>query len=420
MKNICVIGLGYIGIPTALVFAANNFTIWGVDVDKTKVDSINNKIIPFHETEVDTFSKPIFQNNIFTAGISVRKADVFIICVSTPLKENKNECDLRYVQAATESIVPCLQKDNLVILESTVPPRTCEDLVIPILEKSGLKVTKDFYFAHCPERLLPGNIIYEIIYNDRIIGGIDKKSTDLAFELYSSFVKGSIFKTNTRTAEMCKLMENTYRDVNIALANELLLICEKLDINIYEAINIANKHPRVKILQPGPGVGGHCLPKDPWLIYEMAPEISKLLKTARLINKNMPNEVVKNIIKIDEKSTLRKISLWGVSYKGNVDDPRDSPSYDIFSKLVEHGFTVSVFDPIVNNGNLKLDNLENSVTNADLILIITDHDVFNNQDLFKIRKKMNKLIVFDTRNFIFEDKWKVAGFKIYKFGTISR
>ncbi len=316
--KVCVIGLGYIGLPTALLLSQKNEVI-GVDLKKDTVEKINNKILPFEEPGLENLLK----NSTIVASITPKLADAFIICVPTPFDKEVRMADLRYVKSAAESIVPYLRKGNIVIVESTVSPGACTKVVVPILEKSGLKVKRDFFLSHCPERAIPGNTLNEMINNDRIIGGIDEKSTDITRELYSTFVKGNLFTTDITTAEFVKLMENTYRDINIALANEFAIIAEDVGINVWEAINLANRHPRVNILKPGPGVGGHCIAVDPWFLTENSTKC-KIINVAREINDCMPSYVLSKVKEVVGKIESPKITVFGVAYKGNVDDARNA------------------------------------------------------------------------------------------------
>jgi UDP-N-acetyl-D-mannosaminuronic acid dehydrogenase len=295
--KICVLGLGYIGLPTACLFANANHEVIGIDINQKTIEKLNHKELPFEEKGLKDLFKNAYPNMKFET--QVEEADVFIIAVPTPLNKEMKMAELKYVKSAAEMIYSHLKKDNLIILESTVPPGTCDKLLVPVLEKSGLKVGRDFYLAHCPERAIPGNTIYEMVHNDRIIGGVDKKSTALAKSLYSCFVEGTFYLTNTITAEFVKLMENTFRDINIALANEFAQIAEESGVNVWEAIELANKHPRVNVLKPGPGVGGHCIAIDPWFLTENSTRC-RIVSLAREINDGMPNhvlQIVKGMLK---------------------------------------------------------------------------------------------------------------------------
>ncbi len=297
MAKICVIGLGYIGLPTALLLATNGHSVIGADINEKVVQDLNNKVLHINEPGLGELFDVVGQYLI--AQTTVSKADVYLIAVPTPLDTQMRISDLSYVRTATSMIVPHLRTGNLVILESTVPPHTSERVVIPILEKSGLKVG-EFLYAHCPERAIPGNTLYEMVYNDRIIGGINPESTLAVEKIYSSFVKGNLYTTDTKTAEFVKLVENTFRDVNIALANELAMIAEDCGINIWDVNKLANKHPRVNLLKPGPDVGGHCIAVDPRFLTENSTNFG-IIHLSRNINETMPNYIVKlvhNIIKV--------------------------------------------------------------------------------------------------------------------------
>ncbi len=412
-KKICVIGLGYIGLPTASMLAIHGYEVIGVDIDKKRVEEI--KKLNFKTTEKDLMT--LVRGAINSGNLKVQtkpeKADVFIICVPTPCIEDNGEkkCDLRYLNKAIEDIKPYIEDGNLIIIESTVPPGTSEQIY------KKLSKEKKIYLAHCPERVLPGNILAELVKNDRIIGGIDDKSKEMAKKIYETFVDGKIYLTDTKTAEMVKLMENTYRDVNIALANEFAKICEELGIDVWEAIELANKHPRVNILKPGPGVGGHCISIDPWFIVEKSKN-AVLIKTARILNDSMPFFVVEKIKKILNKDS-GKIAIFGVTYKGNVDDTRESPAEKVVRKLIEDGFEVKCYDKYARNFIVPLYSLEETVDGADIIVILADHDEYKNFDeetIKNISSKVKNKIIFDTKNIINKDLWKKEGFKVYILG----
>ena len=409
--KICVLGLGYIGLPTALLFA-QKYEVIGVDIDEKVVEKINKGESPFNEPGLDDlFGK---SKNSFVAKTEVEEADVFLIAVPTPLEKAVKVADLKYVRSAAEMVYPYLNRGNLVILESTVPPGTSERLVIPILERSELKAG-EFYFVHCPERAIPGNTIYEMIYNDRIIGGFDKKSGELARDLYSSFVKGNLYLTDIRTAEFVKLMENTYRDISIALANEFAQIAEESGINVWEAIELANKHPRVNILKPGPGVGGHCIAIDPWFLTENTTKC-RIISLAREINDSMPNYVLQIVRELLEDVRDPIISVFGVAYKGEVDDTRETPTLK-FIKLAENeGYIVKVHDSLIKSFEYEILNLEEAVKDSDCLVIITDHSKFKEIDPEEISKLMRRRNVVDSRNILERERWAGAGFKVRVLG----
>ncbi|NJE42899.1 nucleotide sugar dehydrogenase [Thermococcus sp. GR6] len=412
--KISVLGLGYIGLPTALLFASAGHEVIGVDVDTRKVELLNKGKLPFQEPGLEGFFEKAMPN--FKATTQVEESDVFLIAVPTPLDEYTKAADLRYAQSAAEMIYLHLRKDNLVILESTVPPKTTERILIPILEKSRLKAGRDFYVVHCPERAIPGKTIYEMVHNDRIIGGITKESAELAKKLYSSFVKGNIYITDLTTAEFVKLIENTYRDVNIALVNELAQIAEEYGINIWNAIELANKHPRVNLHKPGPGVGGHCIAIDPWFVIQSSSN-GKIIALARHVNDTMPNYILRKVREMLKDIKYPTITVLGVAYKGNVDDARETPALR-FIKLAENeGFRVKVYDPFVKEFEYPILSLEEAVKDSDCIVVITDHEVFKFLDPEKIGQLMRHKLVFDGRNILDHKKWAEAGFNIKVLGN---
>lgn len=414
MKKICVVGLGYIGLPTAAMFAKSGYQVVGVDINEKAVNLLNQGQIHIEEIGLGELVKMVVDVGRLKGSVTPEHSDIFIISVPTPNYPD-HTANLEYVKSATESILPYLKEGNLVIVESTIPPRTIDDFVAPIIQTRGWKVGEEIYLAHCPERVLPGRILIELVENIRIIGGINKVSAIKAAEVYGSFVTGDIITTSTLTAEMSKLMENTFRDVNIALANELAKISDKLGINALEVIELSNKHPRVNLHQPGPGVGGHCLAVDPYFIIEKAPEESPLINYARKINNSMPEFVVEHVEKIVEKNG--KVALFGLTYKGNIDDVRESPSLEIISLLKEKEYKVSMYDPHVKQEqvNFQLSSFDDAISQADCILILTDHIEFKGLDEVKIHLKMRNPIVFDTKNCV---KINSESIKYYNYGNL--
>ena len=413
--KICILGLGYIGLPTAALFATHGHEVVGVDTNKNIIETINKGITPFDEPGLpELLENPIKSKNLI-AKTEVEESDVFLIAVPTPLDKEMKMAELKHVRSAGEMIYPHLRKENLVILESTVPPGTSDKLLVPILEKSGLKVSKDFYLAHCPERAIPGNTIYEMVHNDRIIGGIDKKSTELAKSLYSYFVKGTFYLTNTITAEFVKLMENTFRDINIALANEFAQIAEESGVNVWDAIELANRHPRVNILKPGPGVGGHCIAIDPWFLTENSTRC-RIVSLAREINDGMPNhilQIVKGMLKgVDEPT----ITVLGVAYKGGVDDTRETPALKFIKQAENEGYKVKVHDPHVKEFEYEILGLEGAVRDSDCIVLLTDHKAFKEVEPKEISPLMRNKNVVDTRNMLDAERWNKEGFKVKILG----
>lgn len=427
INKICVLGLGYIGLPTASLFATNGLSVIGVDVTESIINTINKGQIHIEEPGLKTIVKAAVNSGNLIASLTPQEADAFIIAVPTPFRheifEGIKKADMSYVESATRSILPYLKEGNLVILESTSPVGTCEELISPILAESGFIVGKDIFLAHCPERVLPGKILNESINNARIIGGINQRSSEMAKELYQTFVDAEIFLTTATTAEMCKLIENTFRDVNIALANELSNICSKIGVNVWEAIDLANKHPRVDIHTPGPGVGGHCISVDPWFIIEKFPEDAHIIKLARNINDSQPHMVIEDIKHISKDTPLNKITILGIAYKGNVDDVRESPAVEII-KLLKNEFknlSISIYDPhVVKNPDWDTSNIEEAFHDSDLALILTNHNEFKYLFPDELGKIMRNKTVYDTRRCIDLKKWENAGFKTVLLGNVAK
>ena len=404
--KVCIIGQGYIGLPTAALFARNHCEVVGVDVNEKMIENLNNGIIHIEEPGISDIIKQALKNKVYKASLKPEKADAFIITVPTPYIPENYSCDLSYVISACESIIPFLEKGNVVIVESTIAPMSTDNIVKPIFEKEGFTIGNDLYLAHCPERVLPGKIIEELIHNDRIIGGITPECSQKASEVYGQFVEGELMLTEAKTAELSKCMENTFRDVNIALANELAKICSEIGVNALDVIKMANKHPRVNLHSPGPGVGGHCLAIDPYFIYAKAPETAKLIKLARDTNNSMPGFVCENVRKIIKKG---KIAILGVSYKGNTGDDRESPAYEIIADLTKD-YEISIHDPHISNPNFV--SFKEAVTDADLILILCDHNEFKNLDYTLIHEDT---VIFDTKNIIYKVPDKI---KLYNYGNL--
>lgn len=414
MNNICVLGLGYIGLPTASILATNGFQVIGVDVDPKIVDVINKGQIHINEPGLKTVVYAAVQSGNMHAKLAPEEADVFIIAVPTPINDDKT-ADLTYVVQAAESILPFLRKGNLVILESTCPPRTTEDVLVPILEKSGLEIGEELFLAHCPERVLPGNILHEFVSNDRIIGGINAKSSYKAREIYEKVVQGNLILTDATSAEMAKLMENTFRDVNIALANEVCQIAYDLKLDALEVIKMANMHPRVNLHQPGPGVGGHCLAVDPWFIVEKSNK-ANLIRLSREINDAMPHFVADLVMKMLDQVVDPQVTVLGVSYKGNVDDTRESPATEVVRELKKHNVGVRIYDPYVKDYEFELSNLEEAFTASDLVLLLADHKEYRYLSAAELGILMRNKQLFDTRNCLNHAKWKEAGFRVEVLG----
>lgn len=414
-KNICIVGLGYIGLPTATMFALYGHNVIGVDINKDIIENLNNGKIIIEEPKLESLVKQVVDKGKLVASTTPTEADVFIIAVPTPIKEDKS-ADIKYVISAVKSIVKYLKKGDIVVLESTSPVGTTEEVVKPIIEESGFQVGIDILLGYSPERVIPGKIIYELKNNDRIIGGINEESAKAIEKIYKTIVDGNIYLTDCKTAEICKLMENTYRDVNIALSNELLLICERLGINVWEVIEYSNKHPRVNLHMPGPGVGGHCLAVDPWFIVDKVPDISKLIKYSRQTNDFMPTYVYGLVENILSEKKDKTVTILGITYKANIDDIRESPIIKLIDLLRQDNYEVKVFDPFVKDFYLNKDNIVSACKNSDLLILGVDHDYFKHLPLEDIKKEMRGKIILDTRNYLDKEEIERVGFEYKLLG----
>ena len=382
MKKVVFLGLGYIGLPTAAVAAAHGFEVIGVDVNPSVVETINQGKIHIVEPELGQVVRDVVQSGKLRAVCKPEAADAFFIVVPTPFKQN-HRADITYVEAATRSVIPYLQEGNLFVIESTSPVYTTERMA-EVIYKERPELKGKIHIAYCPERVLPGNTLYELVHNDRVIGGIDPASTEKAIEFYSAFVQGKLHGTNARTAEMCKLTENSSRDSQIAFANELSLICDKAGINVWELINLANKHPRVNILQPGCGVGGHCIAVDPYFITADFPVESQLIGKAREINNYKSfwcAEKVQNAMLKFELEHHRKpcVAMMGLAFKPNIDDLRESPAKYITTKVMQscNNADILVVEPNVETHNVfKLTDYREAYDRADIVVFLTAHDPF--------------------------------------------
>ena len=429
-QKICVLGLGYIGLPTASTFATHGLRVIGVDVNPRVVDTLRNGNIHIHEPGLRTIVEAALKSGNLTVSPAPEEADAFLIAVPTPFhKDQYNEyegrkyklADMRSVIAAAEAIVPCLRKGNLVILESTSPPRTTVDVVAPILERGGLKAGSDFFLCYSPERVLPGQILRELIENARVVGGVTPESAKAGHELYAVFVKGEIIETDSTTAEMVKLMENTTRDVNIAIANEFSRLAEKFGVDVWEAISLANRHPRINILSPGPGVGGHCISVDPWFFVETAPELTALIYHARQVNDRQPHFVVEKVKQAIGELKGKKIAALGLAYKPDVDDLRESPATQVIHLLQEEGAQVRAWEPFKAkadmNGIHMAPSLDAALSDVDLIILLVRHTEFLNLDPNEIAVKTNSRVVVDCVNGWNAETWNNAGFKVFRLGV---
>lgn len=409
--QVSVIGLGYIGLPTAAFLASTGLKVLGCDINKERVDTINSGIVPFVEPGFEKLLADVVHDGTLTAATEPTPSDAFIIAVPTPFKGG-NKVDDKYVMAAAETIAPLLRGNELVILESTSPPGLTELIGKRIIElRPDLTLepnaASSIYLAHAPERVLPGKIMEEMTANARIVGGLNKEASKRVQALYSRFCDGEILLTDARTAEMAKLTENAFRDVNIAFANELSLICDDLDINVWELIELANHHPRVNILQPGPGVGGHCIAVDPWFIVSSSPDYSNLIKTAREVNDSKPEYVIKQVTEAIAKQkadgTTPSIAVLGLTFKPNIDDLRESPAVEILSRLASEYSEIkfNVVEPNISelptefaySPNISLRKLNEALALSTISLLLVDHKEFKfNRDLL-----MTQPLLIDTR-----------------------
>jgi len=419
-EKICVLGLGYIGLPTASTFATHGLRVVGVDVNTQVVTTLRNGGLHIHEPGLRTLVQAALGSGNLTIDQHPEEADAFIIAVPTPFKDEK-KADLSYVTAAAEAIVPHLRPGNLVILESTSPPRTTVDRVAPILEKSGLKPGRDFHLAYSPERVLPGQILRELIENARVVGGIDQASAQAGRDLYKIFVRGDIFLTTSTTAEMVKLMENTYRDVNIAIANEFSRLTERMGVDIWEATTLANLHPRVNILRPGPGVGGHCISVDPWFLVEAAPDITPLIRTARVVNDAQPYYVLELLRRALGSLSGVHVAVLGLAYKPNVDDLRESPAIDVARLLVDAGAEVIAYEPFKLDAKIEGITLASSLAAAlegsDALILLVPHTPLKNLRPEDVAALTAARLVIDTVNGWDPKEWEKAGFRVVRLGV---
>jgi UDP-N-acetyl-D-mannosaminuronic acid dehydrogenase len=407
LQKIVVMGLGYIGLPTASILATKGHQVVGVDVSEDVVSTTNSGKIHIIEPDLDILVRSAVNSGNLKATLIPEEADTFILAVPTPFKEadhNPKTPDLSFVESATKAIAPYLKPGNLVILESTSPVGTSEHIRDILRENRPELFNLDprnstiepVFIAHCPERVLPGHIIRELVDNDRIIGGIDRGSAEKAQVLYKTFCNGNVYLTDAKTAELAKLVENSFRDVNIAFANELSIICDRLGINVWELIQLANKHPRVNILNPGPGVGGHCIAVDPWFIVSAAPEEAKLIRTARNVNDHKPQWVLDKVRAKAERFKSPVIGCLGLAFKANIDDLRESPALEITKELIASGIgRVMACEPNVNGGfrEFPLHTLDEVLREADILLVLVDHEEFKEID----RESLKEKVVLDTR-----------------------
>ncbi|MGL5057306.1 MAG: nucleotide sugar dehydrogenase [Fusobacteriaceae bacterium] len=389
--TITILGMGYIGLPTGIAFARAGFTVYGFDVNKEVISTLKSGKIHIVEPDLQEAFEDALSSGRLMPTNKLEKSDVYIIAVPTPFKHNEDHkiADLKYVESASKMIGEILEEENLVILESTVPPMTTK-LMTDILESTSGISREKFMSVHCPERVLPGKILYELEHNDRIIGAERYEAGEVAKTIYDAMVKeGTCFITDDITAEMCKLVENTFRDVNIAFANELSVICDKLNIDVFELIKLANKHPRVNILTPGAGVGGHCLAVDPWFIVEKFPNEANIIREARLMNDFKPRFIVNKVDEILKGNKELVVGVLGLAYKPDIDDLRESPAMEIAEILRDRGYKTIACEPNVKSketNGFELYSLEETIEKADYLVLAQSHTEFKNK-LVKLRDK---------------------------------
>lgn len=393
-----VIGLGYIGLPTALMLASRGYKVIGTDYNKELVSKLKNEIITFEEKGlIELFSSALL--NGITFSDEYQKTSTYIVAVPTPYDPKTKKIDAKYVISAVDSVLDICEDESLIIIESTISPGTIDKIIKPRIKIRLDELDKKVHIIHAPERIIPGNMIYELEHNSRTIGADSKEIAEKVKELYSVFCKGEIILTDIRSAEMTKVIENTYRDVNIAFANELAKICRTENMDVYEIIKIANKHPRVNILQPGPGVGGHCISVDPWFLVGDYPELTKLITAARYINDSMPEFVIERIHTIMEENNIEdisKVGIYGLTYKENVDDIRESPTLQLLENLNRHLCTgIKVYDPYIHERivTYQVFDFSTFINESELIIIMVAH-----QEIINNMKLLESKLILDTRN----------------------
>ncbi len=394
--TVCVVGLGYIGLPTASILANKGYHVLGVDVRPHVVETINRGQIHIEEPDLDILVRSAVNSGQLKAALAPQPADVFIICVPTPIRPDHSP-DMSYVEQASQAVRPHVRRGNLIILESTSPPRTTSDIVARMAVPSELEIGREVFVAHCPERVLPGRILLEAVQNDRVVGGMTPACAERAKAFYETFVNGQVFATTAVAAEVTKLVENSYRDVNIAFANELSILADQLDVDPWEIIALANRHPRVNILSPGPGVGGHCISVDPWFLVHAAPERTRLIRTAREVNDAKPLHVVEHVASLARQFASPMIGCLGLTYKADVDDLRESPSLEIVQALRQRKVgDVLACDPYVSAERFTefpLCTLTDVLMQCQLLVLLTDHRQFKAIP----RKVLQEKVVVDTR-----------------------
>lgn len=408
-KTVCCIGLGCMGLPTACLLATHGHNVIGVDTDERVVAAVNSGRPHFNEPGLPQLLLKAITGGCLVAKTAYEDADVFIIAVPTPLGKPSQHADLSYVTSACRAILPYLNKDKLVIVESTLPVGTFDRTIVPMLKKAHL--------AYCPERAIPGSTLHEMVHNDRLIGGIDRESTELARQVYATFVSGVLHLTDARTAEAAKLMENAFRDVNIALANEFALVAEEAGIDVWKAIELANKHPRVNILKPGPGVGGYCLTKDPHFLIQGLRQRAPLIRTARAVNDSMPERVIAIVKTLLGGTDSRVLTVLGAAYKADVCDSRQAPALSFIKRAEDAGFQVRVHDPLVTEFPHPLLGLAEAAAGSDCVVLLTDHSQFTLIDPSKVGRWMRTMNLVDCRNALNHQQWRNSGFQVRLLGA---
>ena len=427
--QVCVLGLGYIGLPTASMLATHGMQVLGVDNNPDVVATLNAGGLHVHEPGLAALVRSAVDSGNLRIGASPEACAAFLIAVPTPFREGTHAkigdreyklADLDAVCSAAESIVPHLRKGSLVIIESTCPVGTTAGVVAPILERSGLKAGIDFHLCYSPERVLPGRILTELIENARIMGGLTPACASAGAALYRRFVSGTILETNAPTAEMVKLMENTYRDVNIAIANEFSRLADRNHVDVWEAIRLANLHPRVRILNPGPGVGGHCISVDPWFLVESAPELTPLIFQARQVNDSQPEFVIARLKSMVGTLQKRTIAVLGLAYKADVDDVRESPAVRIAHLLEAEGARLSIWEPFRASGSVNglelAPSLSAAMSSADVVLLLVAHTAFRQLTPAAVAPMTSARLVLDTVNAWNGPEWSAAGFTVHRLG----
>lgn len=390
-----IIGQGYIGLPTALMFAANGVDVVGTDLDEEKINKLNNGELTFKERGLnETYIRALEKGIKFST--EYQKTDTYIICVPTPYDEKSKRLDPKYVLSAVNDCLDVCDKEPIIVIESTVSPGTHDKYIRPIFEKRGLTLGKDVHLVHAPERILPGNMIYELVHNSRTIGSDNKEVGERIRKYYKSFCEANIVLTDIKTAEMTKVVENTFRDINIAFANELAKICREDDMNVYEIIKIANMHPRVNILQPGPGVGGHCISVDPWFLVGDYPDLTNLILTARHVNNSMPVHVLERINNIMNENNIKdysKVGIYGLTYKENVDDTRESPSLQLMDLIKG----VKSYDPFIEDDivDFQYHDFDKFIDEVELVVILVNH-----KEIIDNKYRLNNKLILDTKNIL--------------------